>query len=110
MSWCEIGVTFDLGSARMPCLRHIYFTFTLFFTFILHREIWIAATDYYMYFYLIVLSSLTAILKLVNFTASKCLICLLILLICYCLVLILYLHIHLCLSSVIAPVPLHNLL
>ena len=30
----------------------------------------IAATDYYMNFYLIVLFSLTAILKLINFTAS----------------------------------------
>ena len=35
------------------------------------KDIWIAATDYYMYFYIIVLFPLTAaILQLINFTAS----------------------------------------
>ena len=33
-------------------------------------RIWIAATDYYMYFYIIVIFPLTAILQLTNFTAS----------------------------------------
>ena len=34
------------------------------------EDIWIAATDYYMHFYIIVLFPLTAILQLINFTAS----------------------------------------
>ena len=34
------------------------------------KDIWIAATDYYMHFYIIMLLLLTAILKLINFTAS----------------------------------------
>ena len=33
------------------------------------KDIWIAATDYYMHFCIIVLFPLTAILQLVNFTA-----------------------------------------
>ena len=33
-------------------------------------RIWIAATDYYMYFYIIVIFPLTAILQLINFTAA----------------------------------------
>ena len=33
-----------------------------------HKAIWIAATDYFMYFY--VLFPLAAILQLINFTAS----------------------------------------
>ena len=33
------------------------------------KDIWIAATDCYMDFYIIVLFSLTAILQLINFTA-----------------------------------------
>ena len=34
------------------------------------KDIWIAATDYYIYFYIIMLFPLTAILQLINFTAS----------------------------------------
>ena len=34
------------------------------------KDIWIAAIDYYMYFYLIVLFLLVAVLQLINFTAS----------------------------------------
>ena len=35
------------------------------------KDMWIAATDYYMYFYIIVHFPLTAaILQLINFTAS----------------------------------------
>ena len=33
-------------------------------------KIWIAATDYYMYFYIIVIFPLTANLQLINFTTS----------------------------------------
>ena len=35
-----------------------------------NKDIWIAATDYYMYFYIIVLFSLTSILQLINLMAS----------------------------------------
>ena len=34
------------------------------------KDIWIAVTDYSMHFYIIVLFPLTAILQLINFTAS----------------------------------------
>ena len=34
------------------------------------KDIWIAATDYYMLFYIIMPFPLTAILQLINFTAS----------------------------------------
>ena len=34
------------------------------------KDIWIAATDYYIYFYIIVLFPLIAILQLINFRAS----------------------------------------
>ena len=34
------------------------------------KDIWIAATDYYMHLYIIVLFPLTAILQFINFTAS----------------------------------------
>ena len=52
------SVTFNLGSAKV-CLPAIFETY-----------IWIAASDYYMYFYLILLFPLTDILQLINFTAS----------------------------------------
>ena len=48
------GVTFNFGSVHLP-----YFLITK-----------IAATDYYMYFYLIVLFPLKAVLQLIYFTAS----------------------------------------
>ena len=38
--------------------------------FSLDKDIWIAATDYYTHFYIIVLPPLTAILQLINFSAS----------------------------------------
>ena len=38
------------------------------------KDIWIALTDYYMHFYIIVLFPLTAIFQLVNFTASNILV------------------------------------
>ena len=34
------------------------------------KDVWIAATNYYMHFYKIMLFLLTAILQLINFTAS----------------------------------------
>ena len=58
------GGTFNLSSAKVfsPVIFETYFSY--------HKDIWIAATDYYMYFYLIVLFPLTAVLQSINFTAS----------------------------------------
>ena len=56
------GVTFNLGSAKV-CLPAIFGTY-----FSYQKGMWIAAADYIMYFYLIVLFPLTAILQLINFT------------------------------------------
>ena len=58
------GVTFNYSSAKV-CSPAIYET-----SFSYDKGIWIAVTDFYMYIYLIVLSSLTITLQLVNFTAS----------------------------------------
>ena len=58
------GVTFNFGSAKV-CSPAIFET-----GFSYDKDIWIAAANYYMYFYIIVLFRLTAILPLINFTAS----------------------------------------
>ena len=58
------GVTFNFGSAKV-CSPAIFET-----SFSCDKDIWIAATDYYMHFYIIVLFPLTAILQLISFTAS----------------------------------------
>ena len=58
------GVTFNFGSAKV-CSPAIFET-----SFSYGKDIWIAATDYYMHFYIIVLFPLTAILQLISFTAS----------------------------------------
>ena len=58
------GVTFNFGSAKV-CSPAIFETFLSY-----DKDIWIAATDYYMHFYIIVLFPLTAFLQLINFTAS----------------------------------------
>ena len=58
------GVTFNFGSAKV-CSLAIFETYFSYDT-----DIWIAATDYYMYFYVIVLFPLIAILQVINFTAS----------------------------------------
>ena len=57
-------VTFNFCSAKV-CLPAIFET-----RFSYDKDIRIAANDYYMYFYIIVLFLLTAILQLINFTAS----------------------------------------
>ena len=58
-------------------------------------DIWIAATDYYMHFYTVMLCPLTAILQLINFTASySSLLINVVILMLNCLVLVLYLYIH----------------
>ena len=57
-------VTFNFASAKL-CLPAIFET-----CFSYDKDIWIAATDYYMHFYKLVLSPLTAIIiKLINFRA-----------------------------------------
>ena len=58
------GMTFNFGSAKM-CSPAIYET-----CFSYDKDVWIAETDYYMYFYIIVLLPLIAIPQLINFTAS----------------------------------------
>ena len=58
------GMTFNFGSVNV-CSPTIFET-----CFCYDKDIWIAATDYYMYFYIIVLFPLTAILQLINITAS----------------------------------------
>ena len=47
------------------------------------KDIWIAATDYYMHFYIIMLFPFTAILQLISFTASEFIVHWLILSSCY---------------------------
>ena len=56
-------VTFNVGSAKV-CSPAIFET-----SFSYDKDIWIATTDYYMHFYIIVLFPLTAILQLISFTA-----------------------------------------
>ena len=56
------GVTFNFGSAKV-CSPTIFET-----RFSYDKDIWIDAIDYYMYFYIILLFPLTAILQLINFT------------------------------------------
>ena len=58
------GVTFNFGSAKV-CSRAIFET-----SFSYDKDIWIAAIDYYMHFYILVLFPLTAILQLIISTAS----------------------------------------
>ena len=58
------GVNCSLGSAKVssPAIFETCFSFD--------KDIWIAATDYYMHFYIIVLFTVTSIHQLINFTAS----------------------------------------
>ena len=58
------GMTFNIGSAKI-CSPAIFET-----RFSYDKDIWVAATDYYIYFYIIVLFPLTAILQIINFTSS----------------------------------------
>ena len=57
------GVTFNFGSIKMCSPA----TFETCFSY--GKDIWIAATDYYMHLYIILLFPLTAILQLINSTA-----------------------------------------
>ena len=59
ISWCDLYLSFDLGSAKM------FFIATFDKYFVHHKTIWMAPTDYYVEFYLIVLS-LTDTLLLIN--------------------------------------------
>ena len=57
---CIMGDLFALPKCvQLPYLRHLSV-----------MDIWIAATDYYVHFYIIMLFPLTAILQLINFTGS----------------------------------------
>ena len=60
-----ISLVFNLGSAKvcLPVIVETYF-------FSCDKDIWIAITDYYIYFYLILLFLLVVVLQLINFTAS----------------------------------------
>ena len=58
------GVSFNFGSAKV-CSPAIFET-----SFSYDKDISIAATDYNMHFYIIVLFPLTVFLQLINFTAS----------------------------------------
>ena len=58
------GVTFNFGSAKV-CSTAIFET-----SFSYVKDIWIAATDYYIHIYKIVLFPSTANLQLINFTTS----------------------------------------
>ena len=55
------GVSFNFGSAKL-CSPAIFET-----SFSYDKDIWIAATDYYMHFYIIVLFPLIAILQFYSF-------------------------------------------
>ena len=58
------GMTFNFGFAKV-CSPVIFET-----SFSYDKDILICATDYYMHFYIIVLLPFTAILQLINFSAS----------------------------------------
>ena len=58
------GMGFSFGSVKV-CSPAIFET-----SFSFDKDIWIAATDYNMHFYIIVLFLLTAILQSINFAAS----------------------------------------
>ena len=58
------GVTFNFDSAKV----YSSVIFETFFSY--NKDISITASDYYMYFYIIVLFPFTATLQLINFTAS----------------------------------------
>ena len=57
------GVTFNFGSAKV-CSPAIFET-----SFYDDKNIWIAATDYYMHVYIIVLFSIDSYLQFISFTA-----------------------------------------
>ena len=58
------GVTFNFGSVKVCALAILKTCFSY------DKDIWIAATNYYMYFYIIVLFPLTSIPQLIHFTVS----------------------------------------
>ena len=56
------GVTSNFGSAKvyLPAVFETSLSYD--------KDVWIAVTDYYMHFYIIVIFPLTAILQLINVT------------------------------------------
>ena len=59
------GVIFNLAPAKVcsPAIIEMYFSYD--------KDIWIAVIDYYVYFYLILLFLLVAILQFINFAVSS---------------------------------------
>ena len=57
-----VNFSFSSGEVCSPAILETCFSYD--------KDVWIAATDYYMYYYIIVLFPLTSILQLINFTAS----------------------------------------
>ena len=57
-------VIFNLGPAKVfsPGIIETHFSY--------HKDVWIAVTDYYLHFYLIVVFLSVAIHQIINFTAS----------------------------------------
>ena len=84
------GVTFNFGSAKV-CSLAIFET-----CFSYDKDIWIASSDYYSYFYIIVLFSLAAVLQLIKFYSFIIFSILInaVILLLNCIVLILYLYFH----------------
>ena len=84
------GVTFKFGSAKVcsPAILKMCFSND--------KDIWIVATDYCMYFYIIVVFPLAAVLYLIKFYSFIIFSILInaVILLLSCLVLILYLYIH----------------
>ena len=83
------GVTFNFGCAKV-CSAMLEMSFSC------DKDIWIAATDYYMHFYIIVqfpLTSFSPFNKFYSFIIFSLLINAVILLL-NCLILILYFYIH----------------
>ena len=60
------GVTFNFDSNKVcaPAILETCFSYD-------KGLLWIAATDYYVYFYITMLFPLKCILQLINFTASQ---------------------------------------
>ena len=61
--WVVLGILNHGGAPKLGSANVC--SAAIFETFLYHKDIWIAATDYFMYFYLIVLFPLTAMLQFI---------------------------------------------
>ena len=92
----DVTFNFDSAKACSPAIFETCFSYD--------KDTWIAATDYYMNFHIIVLFPLTAVLQLIIFYSFIIIFSILInavILLLNCLVLILNLYIHFFLLEVI---------